>query len=145
MTSNKVRRRLLSAMAGAGLLCALSVGPAGALVNQTLTSATSLNESVGIQQCVPVAVPTATATVNATLTASAAGVSNTTHSSTTVSTPNLGTITVCVSADAGAQVALKVAAAAGTGLSGTTVDVAANVVSKTAANAKVTVNGVRVL
>ena len=145
LSTLKTPRRLLSALGGAALLGALSVGPAGALVNQTLTSATSVNESVGIQQCVPVVVPTATATVNATLTASVAGASNVTQSSTTVSTPNLDTITVCVSADAGAQVALNAAAAVGTGLSGTTVKVSANVVSQTAANAKVTVDGVRVL
>lgn len=142
--SSTLPRRLLATVAGAGLTGALSMGTAGAaLVDQALSNGLAVSRTV--QKCVTVVLPTATATVNATLTVSAAGVTNTTQSSTTVSTGNLGDLTVCVLADAQAQVDLNAAALADLGAGGATVNVGAGVAAQAAVTAHVTANGVQVL
>lgn len=141
----KMRRRLLGAVIGASLVGTFSMGTAGAvLVEQTLNSGTNVDTGE-IEKCVTVVVPTATATVNATLTVSAPGVNNTTQSSTTVSTGDLGTLRICVAAEAEADLTLNAAATGVVGPGGATVNVGAAVAAEAATDAEVTVNGVPVL
>ena len=134
-------RRLFAGVAGASLVGALSMGTAGAtLLHQ---DATTTLDSGSVEKCVTVAVPTATATVNAKLKVSAAGAKSESQSSTTVSTGDLGTLKVCVEADAAADVAVEADVVAG--LRGTTVNVAATAVAETAVDVDVSVNGEDVL
>lgn len=106
-TDLRTARRLLGAVAAAGLAGALSLGSAGAapLVEDHTSEDLSTGRQ-GVEKCVAVPVPTASATVSATLTVKAAGASSTTHRSTTVNTPDRGTVEVCVEADAGATAVL---------------------------------------
>ncbi|MBW3615786.1 MAG: hypothetical protein KY439_10840 [Actinobacteria bacterium] len=140
----KIVRRLVGAVAGAGLVGALSMGSAGAALVEHQEN-TGFDVSRGVEKCVTVAVPTATATVNAKLKVSAAGANFQRQQSTTVSSGDLGTLKVCVEADAAADVSLDAHAVADAGLGGTTVNVSAEAVAETAVDVNVTVNGQEVL
>lgn len=137
-------RRLLVALAIAGLVGASSVGAAGAIVISDRTSGV-VTTSPGVEKCVTVTVPGATVKVNAKLKVKAAGVRSGSRSSTTVSTGPLRTVRVCVQADADAQITLNADLSASLGSGGSELNVAAQVVARTAVNVKVTANGVRIL
>ncbi|MBW3548156.1 MAG: hypothetical protein KY452_08515 [Actinobacteria bacterium] len=139
----KTVRRLAGAVAGASLVGALSMGTAGAALLD-LEGSTTL-DSGSVEKCVTVAVPTATATVNAKLKVSAEGANFQSQSSTKVSTGDLGTLKVCVEADAAADVAVDADVVADADLDGTTVNVAATAVAETAVDVNVSVNGEDVL
>lgn len=140
-TDLRTVRRLLGAVVGAGLAGALSMSSAGAALLEDHTSENLSANPDGVEECVEVTVPTATATVKATLTVNAGGVSSTTERSTTVNTPDLGTVEVCVEADAGATVALTSDVVADADTDGATLNVDARVEGQADVDAKVTVNG----
>lgn len=140
----KIVRRLVGAVAGASLVGALSMGTAGALLVDHEES-TGLDADRSVEKCVTVAVPTATVTVDANLKVSADGANFERQQSTTVSTGDLGTVTVCVQADAEASVTVDAHVVADAGLGGTTVKVAATAVAETAVDVNVTANGQEVL
>lgn len=145
MTHNlKAVRRLAGAVAGASLVGALSMSTAGAALLDHDES-TTLDASRSVEKCVTVAVPTATATVNAKLKVSAEGANFERQSSTTVSTGDLGTLEVCVEADAAADVAVDADVVADADLGGATVNVSASAVAETAVDVNVSVNGEDVL
>lgn len=145
MTTNlKGVRRLVGAVTATGLAGALSMSTAGAaLVNENVSNDLTVKE--GVAECIDVVVPTATATVNAKLTVKVRGVSNTTQNSTTIKTPELGTVEVCVQADADAQVLVSADVVADAGTGGATVNVDAEVAAEADVDAKVTVSGKQVV
>lgn len=144
-TDLRTVRRLLGAVVAAGLAGALSMSSAGAALLEDHTSENLSANPDGVEECVEVTVPTATATVKAKLTVNAGGVSSTTERSTTVNTPDLGTVEVCVEADAGATVALTSDVVADADTDGVTLNVDARVDGQADVDAKVTVNGEEVV